>query len=102
MYSRVYTLPLFALVTLLLSTLGATGQTVATCDTIDLADRTVYVMRGEKDSQIEVAHRLPEGQELRRFPWLEPFHRTRLEWQATLLGLYALRIWSLRYSSDRA
>lgn len=63
MYSRVYTLPLFALVTLLLSTLGATGQTVATCDTIDLADRTVYVMRGEKDSQIEVAHRLPEGQE---------------------------------------
>ena len=49
MYSRVYTLPLFALVTLLLTALGATGQTVTSCDTIQLADRTVYVMRGEKD-----------------------------------------------------
>ena len=63
MYSRVYTLPLFALVTLLLSTLGATGQAKTSCDTIQLADRTVYVMRGEKDTQIEVASRLPEGQE---------------------------------------
>lgn len=63
MYSRVYTLPLFALVTLLLSTLGATGQAKTSCDTIQLADRTVYVMRGEKDSQIEVASRLPGGQE---------------------------------------
>ena len=63
MYSRVYTLPLFALVTLLLSTLGAAGQTGISCDTIQLADRTVYVMRGEKDTQIEVASRLPEGQE---------------------------------------
>lgn len=63
MYSRVYTLPLFALVTLLLSTLGATGQAKTLCDTIQLADRTVYVMRGEKDSQIEVASRLPGGQE---------------------------------------
>ena len=62
MYSRVYTLPLFALVTLLLTTLGATGQTVTSCDTIQFADRTVYVMRGEKDSQIEVEHRLPKGQ----------------------------------------
>lgn len=63
MYSRVYTLPLFALVTLLLSTLGAAGQTGTSCDTIQLADRTVYVMRGEKDTQIEVASRLPKGQE---------------------------------------
>ncbi|WP_308555103.1 outer membrane beta-barrel protein [uncultured Porphyromonas sp.] len=63
MYSRVYTLPLFALVTLLLSTLGAAGQTGTSCDTIQLADRTVYVMRGEKDTQIEVASRHPEGQE---------------------------------------
>ena len=62
MYSRVYTLPLFALVTLLLSTLGAAGQTGTSCDTIQLADRTVYVMRGEKDTQIEVEHRLPKGQ----------------------------------------
>ena len=63
MYSRVYTLPIFALVALLLSTLGATGQAKTSCDTIQLADRTVYVMRGEKDSQIEVASRLPGGQE---------------------------------------
>ncbi len=63
MYSRVYTLPIFALVTLLLSTLGATGQAKTSCDTIQLADRTVYVMRGDKDSQIEVASRLPGGQE---------------------------------------
>ena len=63
MYSRVYTLPLFALVSLLLTTLSATGQTVTSCDTIQLADRTVYVMRGEKDSQIEVEHRLPKGQQ---------------------------------------
>ena len=63
MYSRVYTLPLFALVSLLLSTLGAAGQTGTSCDTIQLADRTVYVMRGEKDSQIEVTRRHPEGQE---------------------------------------
>ena len=62
MYSRVYTLPLFALVSLLLTTLSATGQTETSCDTIQLADRTVYVMRGEKDSQIEVEHRLPKGQ----------------------------------------
>lgn len=63
MYSRVYTLPLFALVTLLLSTLGAAGQTGTSRDTIQLADRTVYVMRGEKDTQIEVTSRHPEGQE---------------------------------------
>ena len=63
MYSRVYTLPIFALVTLLLSTLGVAGQARTSCDTIQLADRTVYVMRGEKDSQIEVASRLPGGQE---------------------------------------
>ena len=63
MYSRVYTLPIFALVTLLLSTLGAAGQTRTACDTIQLADRMVYVMRGDKDSQIEVASRLPGGQE---------------------------------------
>lgn len=63
MYSRVYTLPIFALVTLLLSTLGVAGQAKTSCDTIQLADRTVYVMRGDKDSQIEVASRLPGGQE---------------------------------------
>lgn len=63
MYSRVYTLPIFALVTLLLSTLGVAGQTRTACDTIQLADRMVYVMRGDKDSQIEVASRLPGGQE---------------------------------------
>lgn len=63
MYSRVYTLPIFALVTLLLSTLGVAGQTRTSCDTIQLADRTVYVMRGDKDSQIEVASRLHGGQE---------------------------------------
>lgn len=48
----------------MLSTFSSMAQTTTSCDSIELSDRTVYIIRGEHDSQIEVAKKKANGQKV--------------------------------------